>query len=121
MTQKLTWLEIFLLYSHIFHVHFPQTEPKQEQNKSLNFNRKLWNLKSKSISGLILVCGLPDWYNLLILGSIDFFLEGGGGGGWGIPMGMSVKILRPDVTLPYEVVKFMVTPPPPPLLPKNGL
>ena len=29
------------LYSHIFHVHFPQTEPKQEQNKSLNFNRKL--------------------------------------------------------------------------------
>ena len=31
MTQKLTWLEIFLLYSYIFHVHFPQTEPKQEQ------------------------------------------------------------------------------------------
>ena len=31
MTQKLIWLEIFLLYSYIFHVPFLQTEPKQEQ------------------------------------------------------------------------------------------
>ena len=52
---------------------------------------------------MVLVCGLPDWYNLLILGSIDFFRSGGGGGGGlGNPYGHECKIPRPDVTLPYE-------------------